>query len=115
MERSNQSPEPRCIAHCDADRFYFSVEAIERPELATDPRPIVIGHDPRTAPRSIVTTANDAARALGISSGLSAAIALRMAPRALFVAPRHELYRTYSERLMVVLRDASPTVETLSI
>jgi DNA polymerase-4 len=118
MDRSNPPTPPsapRCIAHCDADRFYFAVEAIERPELAADPRPIVVGHDPRTAPRSIVTTANDAARALGIGSGLSAAIALRMAPTALFVPPRHELYRAYSDRLMAILRAASPVVETLSI
>lgn len=121
MDRSTSaSPDrtpvqPRCIAHCDADRFYFAVEAIERPELAADPRPIVIGHDPRTAPRSIVTTANDAARALGIGSGMSAAVALRLAPGALFVAPRHELYRVYSDRLMATLRAASPVVQTLSI
>src|SRR5262245_33197350 len=100
MDRSNPSAEPRCIAHCDADRFYFAVEAIERPELAGDSRPIVVGHDPRTSPRSIVTTANDAARSLGTGSGMSALVALRMAPTALFVAPRHELYRAYSERLM---------------
>lgn len=106
---------PRCIAHCDADRFYFAVEAIERPELADDPRPIIVGHDPRTSPRSIVTTANNVARALGINSGMSAAVALRTAPAALFVTPRHELYRAYSERLMAVLRAASPVVETLSI
>jgi DNA polymerase-4 len=121
MDRASPSPLPhssaeqRCIAHCDADRFYFAVEAIERPELAVDSRPIVIGHDPRTAPRSIVTTANDAARALGIGSGMSAAIALRIAPTALFVPPRHELYRIYSDRLMALLREASPVVETLSI
>jgi DNA polymerase-4 len=106
---------PRCIAHCDADRFYFAVEAIERPELAADPRAIIVGHDPRTSPRSIVTTANNVARALGINSGMSAAVALRMAPTALFVAPRHELYRGYSERLMAVLRAASPTIENLSV
>ena len=105
----------RCIAHCDADRFYFAVEALEDPALAADPRPIVVGHDPRTAPRSIVTTANDAARALGINSGMSAAIAQRMAPNALFVPPRHSLYRTYSDRLMCMLREASSIVETLSI
>jgi DNA polymerase-4 len=115
MDRSNPSDSPRCIAHCDADRFYFAVEALERPELAADARPIVIGHDPRTSPRSIVTTANDAARALGIGSGMSAAVALRIAPAALFVPPRHELYRAYSERLMATLREASPVVETLSI
>jgi DNA polymerase-4 len=119
MDHATLSPsltaEPRCIAHCDADRFYYAVEALERPELAADNRPVVVGHDPRTSPRSIVTTANDAARALGISSGMSAGIALRLAPNALFVAPRHELYRGYSERLMALLREASPVVETLSI
>ncbi len=117
MDRASQPPAAaiRCIAHCDADRFYFAVEALERPELAADPRPIVIGHDPRTSPRSIVTTANNAARAIGINSGMSSAIALRMAPTALFVAPRHELYRAYSERLMTMLRAASPTTENLSV
>jgi DNA polymerase-4 len=119
MEHPSQPPDPvvdsRCIAHCDADRFYFAVEALERPELAADDRPVVVGHDPRTSPRSIVTTANDAARLLGIASGMSAAVALRMAPHALFVAPRHELYRSYSERLMALLREASPVVEALSI
>src|SRR3989442_15493050 len=109
MHRSSQTglPSPdqtptevRCIAHCDADRFFFAVEALEDPSLAADPRPIVIGHDPRTAPRSIVTTANDAARALGINSGMSPAIAQRLAPNALFLAPRHHLYPAYSDRLM---------------
>jgi DNA polymerase-4 len=120
MDRASLPPErpsaaPRCIAHCDADRFYYAVEALERPELAANNRPVIVGHDPRTAPRSIVTTANDAARSVGINSGMSSAIALRLAPDALFVAPRHELYREYSDRLMAILRGASTVVETLSI
>lgn len=119
MDHASPSPgppcEPRCIAHCDADRFYYAVEALERPELAADDRPVIVGHDPRTSPRSIATTANDVARGLGIGSGMSAAVALRMAPHALFVAPRHELYRTYSDRLMALLRSASAVVEPLSI
>ncbi|MCC6179978.1 MAG: DNA polymerase IV [Chloroflexi bacterium] len=116
-DESFSAPDPatRCIAHCDADRFFFAVEAIERPALAEEARPVVVGHDPRQAPRAIVTTANDAARRLGIGSGLSGAIALRLAPDALFVSPRHELYQQYSARLMAVLREASPTVQQLSI
>jgi DNA polymerase-4 len=105
----------RCIAHCDADRFYYAVELLERPELAADRRPVIVGHDPRTSPRSIVSTANDAARELGINSGMSAAIALRIAPNAVFVQPRYELYRAYSERLMAELHAASPVVQSLSI
>ena len=76
---------------------------------------MIIGRDPREAPRAIVTTANDAARALGIHSGLSAAIALKRAPNALFLPPRHDVYETYSTRVMAVLREASPLVEQSSI
>jgi DNA polymerase-4 len=107
--------EPRACLYVDADRFYFSVEALERPELADDPRPIVISQDPRVAPRAVVTTANDAARKLGIGSALSAAIALRRAPDALFLPPRHELYSRHSGRLMELLRTESPLVQQNSI
>lgn len=91
------------------------MEAAERPGLAEDPRPVIIGRDPRQAPRAIVTTANDAARALGIHSGLSAAIALKRAPNALFLPPRRDVYERYSARVMAVLREASPLVEQNSI
>ena len=104
-----------CVLFLDCDRFYFAVEAAERPGLAEDPRPVIIGRDPRVAPRGIVTTANDAARRLGIHSGLSAAIALRLAPNAVFLPPRHDLYARYSERVMTVLRAESPLVQQNSI
>ena len=109
-------PKPgRCILHADADRFYYAVEALERPELAAGARPVIVGHDPREVPRAIVTTANDAARALGINSALSCARALQLAPDALFVPPRFELYQSYSRRLMATLAAASPVLEQLSI
>jgi DNA polymerase-4 len=104
-----------CVLYLDADRFYFSVEALERPELAAEARPIVIAHDPRQAPRAVVTTANDAARKLGITSAVSAALALRRAPNALFLPPRHDLYARYSRRLMELLRSESRLVEQRSI
>jgi DNA polymerase-4 len=107
--------EPRACLYVDADRFYFSVEALERPGLADDPRPIVISVDPRIAPRAVVTTANDAARKLGIGSALSAAIALHRAPDAVFLPPRHELYSKHSARLMELLRSESPLVQQNSI
>lgn len=104
----------RCILHADADRFFYAVEALERPELAGD-RPVIIGHDPRVAPRAIVTTANDAARRYGIESGMAGARALKLAPDALFIPPRFELYREYSKRLMDMLRRETPTLQQLSI
>ncbi|HEY3108879.1 MAG TPA: DNA polymerase IV [Chloroflexota bacterium] len=112
--RSVSELSTACL-YVDADRFFFSVEALERPGLADDPRPIVISHDPRSAPRAVVTTANDAARQLGIGSAMSSAMALRLAPNALFLPPRHDLYQRYSERLMALLRDSSPLVQQNSI
>jgi DNA polymerase-4 len=108
-------PDPPSFLFVDCDRFYFAVEAAEAPWLQGDPRPVIIGHDPRTYRRGIVTTANDAARKLGINSGLSSAVALRLAPNAVFLPPRHELYSRYSRRVMAVLEAASPLVEQRSI
>jgi DNA polymerase-4 len=115
MDEASPSAGGACYLFLDCDRFYFAVEAAERPGLGDDPRPVIIGRDPREAPRAIVTTANDAARALDIHSGLSAAIALKRAPNALFLPPRHDLYERYSARVMTVLRAASPLVEQHSI
>jgi DNA polymerase IV len=106
---------PRCVLFVDCDRFYFAVEAAERPGLAAEARAVIIGRDPHEFPRGIVTTANDAARALGIRSGMGAAAARRLAPDALFLRPRHDLYARYSARVMAVLRRESPLVQQSSI
>jgi DNA polymerase IV len=107
------------VLHCDVDKMYFSVEALEQPELATDPRAVIISVDPRDYPRAVVTTANGVARTIGITSGMSTAIATRTAREhgidALFVPPRHEVYARYSRRLMELLRTESETVEQRSI
>lgn len=105
----------RCFLYMDADRFFYAVEAIEQPELRDTSRPVIVGHNPDTAPRGIVTTANDVARALGIHSGLSCAIARRLAPDALFVPPRHAVYARYSRRLMDLLRTATPLLDQRSV
>src|SRR5260370_14833944 len=89
--------------HCDVDKMYYSVEALETPSLADDLRAVVIGHDPKDYPRGIVTTANGLARELGITSGLSIALATRIAhePGLELVVgrPRHAAYGRYSPSL----------------
>jgi DNA polymerase-4 len=105
--------------HCDVDKMYFSVEALESPELAEDTRAVIIGIDPREYPRAVVTTANAVARSIGITSGMSNAIAARMAREhgieVVFVKPRHDLYGQYSRRLMDLLRSETPLLEQRSI
>src|SRR5207244_7493120 len=65
--------------HCDVDKMYYSVEALETPALADETRAVIIGIDPREYARGIVPTANGVARSIGITSGMSNAIAQRMA------------------------------------
>jgi len=57
-------------------------------------RRAIVGGDPRG--RGVVATANYNARKFGIHSAMSCAEALRRCPQAVFVRPRHSLYREYS-------------------
>ena len=111
--------EASVYLHCDVDKMYYSVEAIESPELASDPRAVIISVDPREYPRAVVTTANGVARALGIYSGMSTAMATRVAREqgvdVVYVPPRHEVYGRYSRRLMDLLRTETPLLEQRSI
>src|ERR1700730_3951078 len=105
--------------HCDVDKMYYSVEAIETPALADEARAVIISANPREYPRAVVTTANGVARSIGIGSGMSTAVATRMARDkgidVLCVAPRHDVYAAYSRRLMDVLRTETPLLEQRSI
>ena len=105
--------------HCDVDKMYFSVEALESPALADETRAVIVGMDPRQYARGVVTTANGVARSIGIGSGMSTAVATRMAQErgieVVFVTPRHDVYAAYSRRLMDLLRTETPLLEQRSI
>ncbi|MGZ4381165.1 MAG: Y-family DNA polymerase, partial [Gaiellaceae bacterium] len=95
------------VAHLDLDAFYAAVEELENPELRK--QPLVVGGDPRG--RGVVATANYVARRFGIHSAMSCAEALRRCPQAVFVRPRHALYREYSRGVWETVRGIVPTVE----
>ena len=95
------------LAHLDLDAFFAAVEELEAPELRS--KPLVVGGDPRG--RGVVATANYAARRFGIHSAMSCAEALRRCPSAVFVRPRHSLYREYSRSVWTAVREVVPTVE----
>jgi DNA polymerase-4 len=95
------------LAHLDLDAFFAAVEELEDPTLRT--RPLVVGGDPHG--RGVVATANYVARRYGIRSAMSAAEALRRCPAAVFVWPRHQLYRQYSESVWSAVREVVPRVE----
>ena len=95
------------MAHLDLDAFYAAVEELEQPELRA--KPLVVGGDPQG--RGVVATANYVARQFGIRSAMSAAEALRRCPQAVFVRPRHALYREYSQAVWSAIREVVPLVE----
>jgi DNA polymerase IV len=99
------------VAHLDLDAFFAAVEELEAPELRR--RPLVVGGDPHG--RGVVATANYEARRYGIHSAMSAAEALRRCPHAVFVQPRHQLYRAYSRTVWETVRGVVPTVERTGI
>ena len=99
------------VAHLDLDAFFAAVEELENPELRT--QPLVVGGDPRG--RGVVATANYVARRFGIHSAMSAAEAIRRCPHAVFVRPRHALYRDYSRHVWSTVRGIVPTVEQTGI
>jgi DNA polymerase IV len=95
------------LAHLDLDAFFAAVEELEDPDLRS--RPLVVGGDPHG--RGVVATANYAARKFGIHSAMSAAEARRRCPHAVFVRPRHSLYREYSQAVWTAVREVVPKVE----
>jgi DNA polymerase-4 len=95
------------LAHLDLDAFFAAVEELEQPELRT--KPLVVGGDPRG--RGVVSTANYVARSYGIHSAMSCAEALRRCPEAVFVRPRHSLYRDYSQAVWAAVREVVPLAE----
>src|SRR5919108_156974 len=99
------------VAHLDLDAFFAAVEELEDPSLRT--RPLVVGGDPHG--RGVVATANYEARRYGIASAMSCAEALRRCPHAIFVRPRHSVYREYSREVWSIVREIVPTIELAGI
>ena len=109
--REGRSVDHACmmaiLAHLDLDAFFAAVEELEQPELRR--KPLVVGGDPQG--RGVVSTANYVARRFGIHSAMSCAEALRRCPDAVFVRPRHTLYREYSQAVWSSVREVVPRVE----
>jgi DNA polymerase-4 len=99
------------VAHLDLDAFFAAVEELERPELRR--LPLVVGGDPEG--RGVVSTANYAARRFGIRSAMSSAEARRRCPHAVFLRPRHRVYRDYSAAVWRAVGEVCPTVERIGL
>ncbi|MDO8672210.1 MAG: DNA polymerase IV [Dehalococcoidia bacterium] len=102
---------PRRIIHVDLDAFFCSVEEDLDPGLKG--KPVIVGSDPRG--RGVVVAASYPARRFGVHSAMPIGHAARLCPQAVFIRPRHDVYSTYSSRVMDLLREYTPLVEQMSI
>jgi len=98
------------ILHVDMDAFFAHVELLEHPEFRGKPA-VVSPH----SNRGIVLSATYEARALGIRSAMSTALALRQVPNLIVMPPHRHLYTKYSAEVMRIFHDFTPLVEPISI
>jgi DNA polymerase-4 len=98
------------ILHADMDAFYASVETRRDPALAG--RPLLVAG---TGPRGVVTSASYEARARGCRNAMPTAMARRLCPEAVVIAPDFDAYRVASAQVMAVFRAITPMVEPLSL
>jgi DNA polymerase-4 len=94
------------ILHADADAFYASVEQRDDPRLRG--KPVIVG-------AGVVLAASYEAKAYGIRTAMSGALARRLCPPAVVVSPRMTAYAEASKAIYRVFDDTTPLVEGLSI
>jgi DNA polymerase-4 len=107
---SDRPSSPKWVLHVDLDAFFASVEAKERPELRG--RPVVVGG---TGGRGVVASASYEARSYGVRSAMPTAQARKLCPHAVFLPPRFEMYKKYSNSFHEVLVRFSPAVEGIGL
>jgi len=94
------------ILHADVDSFYASVEQRDDPRLRG--RPVIVG-------AGIVLAASYEAKAYGVRTPMSGALARRLCPNAVVVHPRMDAYSEASKALFEVFNETTPFVEGISI
>jgi DNA polymerase-4 len=92
------------------DAFYASVEQRDDPTLRG--RPVIVGGHAR---RGVVLAASYEVRPFGVRSAMPMARALQLAPDAVVVSPRHDVYADVSARVFDILGSVTPLVEPLSL
>jgi DNA polymerase-4 len=99
------------ICCLDLDTFFVSVERVLNPGLVG--KPVVVGGRPRQ--RGVVTAASYEVRAYGVRSGMSLTRAFELAPHAIFLPTRHDVYGDYAQRVRRIAEAYTPISQVASI
>jgi DNA polymerase-4 len=110
-ETDTSSSSPRKIIHCDCDCFFAAIEMRDDPSLRG--RPMAVGGSADR--RGVIATCNYEARAYGVHSAMSTAVAKRLCPDLLVVPGNFSKYREAAEQIREIFYDYSDLVEPLSL
>ncbi len=102
------------IIFIDFDYFFAQVEEVMNPDLKGKPV-VVCVYSGRDKDSGAVATANYEARALGVKAGIPIKKAKELAPNAVFLPMRKELYKKVSDRIMSYLKSITNKIEIASI
>lgn len=97
------------VAHLDLDAFYAAVEERQKPSLRG--RAVVVAG---RGSRGVVTTANYAARALGVHSAMPSWQGRALAPNAAWVSPRMAAYAEHSVAALAPLYASFARIEQVA-
>jgi len=100
----------RKIIHIDMDCFYAAIEERDAPELRG--KPLAVAGESR---RSVLTTANYAARKFGCRSAMPVFKALELCPQLVIVPVRFDVYRAESSRIRAIFGRFTDLIEPLSL
>ena len=106
---SEEREKELTILHVDMDAFYASVAERDDPTLKG--KAVVVG----MGARGVVSSANYAARKLGVRSAMPLGQARRLAPRAIFVPVNMERNAEVSSHIMEIFQAFTPLVEPISL
>lgn len=106
------------IFHIDVNSAFLSWTAVEElkngGKLDLRQVPSVIGHDDKSH-RGVVLAKSQFAKPYHIVTGEPLLSAIRKCPNLVIRQPNHQLYKTYSHRLMELLYNLTSEIEQLSI
>ena len=107
------------ICCLDLDTFFVSVERLLDPSLTAKPV-IVGGFDPERARskrplRGVVTAASYEVRVYGVRSGMSLTQAQELAPHAIYLPTRHDVYMPYAKQVRELAENYTPITQVASI
>ncbi len=100
----------RKIIHIDLDSYYASVEARENPSLRGIP--LAVGGQKG---RGVIAACSYEARAFGVRSAMSTAMALQLCPNLIVIPGNMEKYKSVSKQIHEILRRYTNIIEPLSL